>query len=79
MSVDLKIAPFENTPFEDIPKAVAEIRESYQSHKTRDIEWRLVQLRKLWWGLQDYSEKLQVSYTSLGCKKPLRHWKSGML
>lgn len=61
MSTDIKIPPFEHMPLESIPKAVNEIREFYQSNKTKDIEWRLVQLRKLWWGLQDYSERIQAA------------------
>ncbi len=61
MSVDIKISPYEDTPIDTIPGAVTEIREFYQSGTSKDIEWRLVQLRKLWWGLQDYSEKIQAA------------------
>ncbi|KAI5927143.1 aldehyde dehydrogenase [Camillea tinctor] len=58
---ELTIPPFEPTPLEEIPKIAATLRESFRSQKTKDVEWRLVQLRKLWWGIQDYSELLQAA------------------
>ncbi|RYO91173.1 hypothetical protein DL762_002340 [Monosporascus cannonballus] len=61
MSADIKIPPFEHTPIDSIPKLAAEVRESFQSNKTKDVEWRLVQLRKLWWGLNDSTGKLQAA------------------
>ncbi|KAF2965687.1 hypothetical protein GQX73_g7881 [Xylaria multiplex] len=30
---------------------------AYASQKTKDVEWRLVQLRKLYWGVTDYTPK----------------------
>jgi beta-apo-4'-carotenal oxygenase len=71
MPSDIKIAPFEHTPVGDIPKKLAEIRQTYNSHKTRDVEWRLKQLRKLWWGLQDFTEKFQASLMQDLHKPPL--------
>ncbi|KAI1502907.1 aldehyde dehydrogenase [Biscogniauxia marginata] len=61
MTSDIKIPAFETTPVDEIAKIAATVRESYQSQKTKDVEWRLVQLRKLWWGLQDYSERFQAA------------------
>ncbi|KAI1104745.1 aldehyde dehydrogenase [Jackrogersella minutella] len=61
MTSDIKIPAFEATPIDTISNIAATARESYQSHKTKDIEWRLVQLRKLYWGLTDYSEKFQAA------------------
>ncbi|KAI2625757.1 aldehyde dehydrogenase [Hypoxylon sp. NC1633] len=61
MKPDTKIPAFEETPIDSIPKIVATARQSYQSQKTKDLEWRLVQLRKLYWGLTDYTEKIQAA------------------
>ncbi|KAI1631156.1 aldehyde dehydrogenase [Biscogniauxia mediterranea] len=58
---EIDIPAYEATPLDDIPKIAATLRESFQSQKTKDVEWRLVQLRKLWWGINDYSERFQAA------------------
>lgn len=37
------------TPVEQIQGSISTLRESFAERKTRDIEFRLVQLRKLYW------------------------------
>lgn len=37
------------TPLEEIPQRVAKLRDSFNENKTRPVEYRLVQLRKLYW------------------------------
>lgn len=37
------------TPVEAIGAKVDTVRKSFHEHKTRDVEFRLVQLRKLYW------------------------------
>lgn len=37
------------TPLEDIPGRASNARKAFLEHKTRDVEFRLVQLRKLYW------------------------------
>lgn len=37
------------TSLEDIPARVATAQKAFLAHKTRDVEFRLVQLRKLYW------------------------------
>ncbi|KAF2805028.1 aldehyde dehydrogenase [Mytilinidion resinicola] len=44
---------FEHTPLEDIPAIVNGIRATFRAHKSRPLEYRRVQLRKLYWGLHD--------------------------
>ncbi|KAL7623261.1 Hexadecenal dehydrogenase [Parahypoxylon ruwenzoriense] len=61
MAPNIKILAFEATPIDSIAKIVATARESYQSQKTKDVEWRLVQLRKLYWGITDYTPKFQAA------------------
>ncbi|KAI9716506.1 MAG: hypothetical protein M1828_007666 [Chrysothrix sp. TS-e1954] len=41
------------TSIEDIPKIASSLRNTFASQKTKPIAWRLVQLRKLYWGLKD--------------------------
>jgi beta-apo-4'-carotenal oxygenase len=37
------------TSLDEIPARVSTTRKAFLEHKTRDIEFRLVQLRKLYW------------------------------
>lgn len=43
------IPPLEFTPLDVIPGVVERVSNSFLSHKTRPLEWRLLQLRKLYW------------------------------
>ncbi|KAI0164301.1 aldehyde dehydrogenase [Hypoxylon sp. FL1284] len=61
MAVANDIPAFEATPLDTISQMAATARSSFKSHKTKDVEWRLVQLRKLYWGLTDNSEKIQLA------------------
>lgn len=53
-----KPTPFEATAIESIPSAVNLCRTTFRSHKTKPLAYRLVQLRKLYWGINDYAEAL---------------------
>lgn len=44
------IPEFTNTPVQAIPSVVNEVRTSFNAQKTKPLEFRLVQLRKLYWG-----------------------------
>ncbi|KZF19057.1 aldehyde dehydrogenase [Xylona heveae TC161] len=46
------------TPAENIPRIASEKRAFFNTHKTKSIEYRLVQLRKLYWGIKDNEEAL---------------------
>ncbi|KAJ5744364.1 Beta-apo-4'-carotenal oxygenase [Penicillium manginii] len=46
------------TPLEDIPGRVSIARKTFLEHKTRDVEFRLVQLRKLYWAIKDHEEEI---------------------
>ncbi|KAI1850655.1 hypothetical protein JX265_004365 [Neoarthrinium moseri] len=58
---NIKIAPFEATPLDEIPKIAALHRSTFKSQKTKDVQYRLVQLRKLYWGLLDLTDKFVES------------------
>ncbi|KAH8821064.1 Aldehyde/histidinol dehydrogenase [Xylogone sp. PMI_703] len=53
-----KIAPFEATTVESIPGIVQEAQAAFRSQKTKPIEYRLHQLRKLYWGIKDNQDSL---------------------
>ena len=44
------IPALEFTHLDAIPEIAREIRSTFLKHKTRSLEFRLVQLRKLYWG-----------------------------
>ncbi|KAH8671138.1 aldehyde dehydrogenase [Xylariales sp. PMI_506] len=58
---NIKIEPLEATPLEEIPKISATLRSTFRSQKTKDVQYRLVQLRKLYWGLVDLTDKFKES------------------
>ena len=47
------VAPFTNTPADDIPVVHRRVVDAFHTHKTRSLEWRLKQLRSLYWSLRD--------------------------
>lgn len=40
---------FKATSLDEIPSRVSTAHKAFYEHKTRDLEFRLVQLRKLYW------------------------------
>ncbi|KAK5628986.1 hypothetical protein RRF57_004701 [Xylaria bambusicola] len=58
MASDPKIPPFEANSLDEIARYAADAQAAFTSQKTKDIEWRLVQLRKLYWGITDYTPHL---------------------
>lgn len=52
------IPKLEHTPVEQISAQVEKTRQSFLEHKTRNVEFRLVQLRKLYWALKDREQKI---------------------
>ncbi|KAI9828827.1 MAG: hypothetical protein M1819_006534 [Sarea resinae] len=50
--------PYEFTPVESIPSIVNEVCTAFHAHKTRPIEYRLVQLRRFYWGIKDNEQQL---------------------
>ncbi|KAI9823143.1 MAG: hypothetical protein M1832_002586 [Thelocarpon impressellum] len=51
--MDARVPPFVHTPVEKIQPLVDRTRRTFLAHKTKDVKYRLVQLRKLYWGLKD--------------------------
>ncbi|KAF2871640.1 Aldehyde/histidinol dehydrogenase [Massariosphaeria phaeospora] len=67
---------FEHTALDSIPTTAAQIRASFLSHKTRPLEFRIRQLRKLYWGLKDHEDAItEACLKDLG-KPPLETYLS---
>ncbi|KAI9882360.1 MAG: hypothetical protein M1823_005893 [Watsoniomyces obsoletus] len=58
MSQSISIPPFEHTAVEAIPEITNRLRKTFLSHKTRPLEYRLQQLRKLYWAIHDNEDAL---------------------
>ncbi|KAF9891947.1 hypothetical protein FE257_002910 [Aspergillus nanangensis] len=54
--VTSEIPPLQFTPTEEIQERISTLRKTFFEHKTRDVEFRLVQLRKLYWAVKDRSQ-----------------------
>lgn len=57
----LEIPAFDFTPLQDIPAKVDQLRGTFRSGRTKDIQFRLVQLRKLYWSLVDNTPLIEES------------------
>jgi beta-apo-4'-carotenal oxygenase len=54
----VKLPEFKNTPVEQIPSIVSRLRKTFFSQKTRPAEFRIKQLRKLYWAITDHEKEL---------------------
>lgn len=54
----MKLPVFKTTPVDDIPTIVSRLRNTFYSQKTRPAEFRVKQLRKLYWAIDDHKEEL---------------------
>jgi beta-apo-4'-carotenal oxygenase len=53
------IPEYRETALDAIPGICQKVRDTFQTHKTKDIEFRLVQLRKLYWALVDLTPQIK--------------------
>ncbi|OAA53181.1 fatty aldehyde dehydrogenase [Niveomyces insectorum RCEF 264] len=54
---DIDIPPFKVTDLDSIPKKCARVTATFRTNRTKDLEWRKMQLRKLYWAMVDYTPK----------------------
>ena len=54
----MKLPEFKTTPVDEIPEIVSRLRKTFFSQKTRPAEFRIKQLRKLYWAIDDHKEEL---------------------
>ncbi|PQE26334.1 hypothetical protein CJF30_00001091 [Rutstroemia sp. NJR-2017a BBW] len=57
-TMSTKIAAFKHTSIEAIPSIAKLCRDTYRTQKTKPIEYRLTQLRKLYWALDDNTDAI---------------------
>ena len=63
----VSLPPFTSTPLDQISKTVSHLRDTFFTHKTRPVAFRLQQLRKLYWGIRDHeAEILEACQQDLG-------------
>ncbi|KAK5043446.1 hypothetical protein LTR84_011982 [Exophiala bonariae] len=53
-----ELPPFKHTLIDDIPSIVSRLRKTYSSQKTRPAEYRIRQLRQLYWAMVDNEKEL---------------------
>ncbi|RKU46624.1 Beta-apo-4'-carotenal oxygenase, variant 2 [Coniochaeta pulveracea] len=53
------IPEYRETALDAIPAICQKVRDTFQTHKTKDAEFRLVQLRKLYWALVDLTPQIK--------------------
>ncbi|KAK5454205.1 Hexadecenal dehydrogenase [Exophiala xenobiotica] len=58
MAESMKLPEFKSTSVDEIPKIVSRLRKTFFSQKTRPAEFRIKQLRKLYWAIEDHKEEL---------------------
>jgi beta-apo-4'-carotenal oxygenase len=46
----VELPAFANTPVDEIPKIVGQVRSTFFTHKTKAVAFRLQQLRRFYWG-----------------------------
>ncbi|KAJ5608339.1 Aldehyde dehydrogenase NAD(P)-dependent, partial [Penicillium hordei] len=56
--MDDQIPDLQFTSLEAIPSRISTTRKSFLEHKTRDIEFRLIQLHKLYWAIKDHEDEI---------------------
>jgi len=54
----MSVPQFVHTPVEDITTIHDRLYKTFHAQKTRTLEWRLTQLRKLWWALKDNEDAI---------------------
>ncbi len=57
-SESIEIAPFKATSRDAISAACGRVADFFRTNVTKDLEWRKVQLRKLYWATVDYTPQL---------------------
>ncbi|KAK0733271.1 Aldehyde/histidinol dehydrogenase [Lasiosphaeria miniovina] len=55
---DATLPQFEATALDLIPKVASAARGTFRTHKTKKVQWRIVQLRKLYWAIEDFRPRL---------------------
>ncbi|KAK0644495.1 Aldehyde/histidinol dehydrogenase [Cercophora newfieldiana] len=60
-ATSVKIPEFETTAVDVIPAIASNVRGTFRTNKTKNVQWRLTQLRKLYWAIEDYRPQLMAA------------------
>lgn len=55
---NVQLPAFAPTPLDQIPSTVSRLRKTFLSQRTRPAEFRLKQLRKLYWAIVDHEKEI---------------------
>ncbi|EFQ28326.1 aldehyde dehydrogenase [Colletotrichum graminicola] len=58
LALDAKIPEFTQTSTDDIYRITDNLRATFRSNKTKDLKYRTLQLRKLYWAIKDFTPQL---------------------
>ncbi len=58
MASKVVVPKFAPTPVDSIAQTCETVRATFRTNKTKDLAWRKVQLRKLYWALTDYTPQI---------------------
>lgn len=58
----VSILPFTPTAVHEIPNICSTVRAGFRTLKTKDVEYRKVQLRKLYWAVRDHTKQLEEAF-----------------
>lgn len=64
--MDVKLPELQLTPVDEIAGTVERLRNTFWTSKTRDVQFRIKQLRKLYWAIEDNKDFIVEA-----CKKDL--------
>lgn len=57
-AANVTIPEFQATPLDAIPAIASNARGAFRTHKSKKLQWRQVQLRRLYWAMEDYKPQL---------------------
>lgn len=61
MAAKVAIPEYAATALDVIPAVASNTRATFRSHKTKNVQWRITQLRKLYWAVEDYKAELAAA------------------
>lgn len=62
----VELPDFRTTPIDDLSSTVERLRQTFWTGKTRDVQFRIKQLRKLYWAIEDNKDLIVEA-----CKRDL--------
>ena len=70
-SEKVTIPAFQATSIDNIPSIHTTLRETFRSNKTKDVDYRIHQLRRLYWGIKDNADLITAALAKDMSKSPM--------